>query len=172
MTKNIYLLGMPSSGKSTLGKQIAKSLEYDFIDLDTRITAAEGKSVLEIFKMNGEEYFRKLETEQLKKIPAHSKVVIATGGGTPCYNNNIEYIKENGVSIFLDVPPDKIFERMQNSKKNDRPMFDLENSDLLSGIEEVYNHRGQFYRQADLLIEGDTNAEGILWILEYQGNLK
>ena len=78
------MLGMPSSGKSTLGRQLAKELNYDFIDLDKKIEISEGKKINEIFTLEGEDYFRKLETEQLKKIEANNRLVIANGGGTPC----------------------------------------------------------------------------------------
>ena len=172
MSKNIYLLGMPSSGKSTLGKQIAKILKYDFIDLDARITASEAKTITEIFSLNGEAHFRKIESEQLKKIAPNSSVVVASGGGTPCYFDNIDFIKANGVSVFLDVPPNKLYERMQNSKKGERPLFNQEGEDLKASLTDKYNSRLPFYKKADLLIEGDTDAEGILWILEYQGDIK
>ena len=110
MEKNIFMIGMPSSGKSTLGKQIAKALSYEFIDLDQKIEFSEGKKIADIFSLHGEEYFRKIEAEQLRKIPVNSRIIIATGGGTPCFHDGINYIKENGWSIFLDVPPFPIFE--------------------------------------------------------------
>ena len=80
MTTNIFLIGMPSSGKSTLGRQLAKSLGYEFIDLDARIETTEGKKIAEIFALDGEEYFRKVENQQLKKIQKDTKLIIATGG--------------------------------------------------------------------------------------------
>lgn len=117
MTTNIFMLGMPSSGKSTLGRQLAKELNYDFIDLDKKIEISEGKKINEIFNLEGEDYFRKLETDQLKKIEPDTKLVVATGGGTPCFNNNMAIIKGGGISVFLDVKPYKLEERMRNSKE-------------------------------------------------------
>ncbi len=166
MTTNIFLIGMPSSGKSTLGRQIAKTLGYDFVDLDTRIETSEGKKVSEIFALNGEEYYRKVENQQLKKIQKDDKLVIATGGGTPCFYDGLEYIKNNGISIFLDVKPEMIVERMRVSKKNERPLFDLESENLLKEVTEKYNNRLQIYQQADITIEGDTDPESILWIID------
>jgi shikimate kinase len=166
MTTNIFLIGMPSSGKSTLGRQIAKALGYEFVDLDTRIETSEGKKVFEIFALNGEEYYRKVENQQLKKIQINDKLVIATGGGTPCFYDGMEYIKTNGISIFLDVKPTMIVERMRISKKNERPMFDLESKTLLEEVTEKYNSRLPIYQQADITIEGDTDPESILWILD------
>lgn len=157
---------MPSSGKSTLGRQLAKQLGYDFIDLDNRIEAVEGLSISEIFSLKGEEYFRLIESQQLRKIQKDSKTVVATGGGAPCYHAGMEFIKSNGISIFLDIKPDKIVERMLNSKKNERPLYDLNNSELLNTVSEKYNERIEIYKQADLVIEGDTNADAIIWLLE------
>jgi shikimate kinase len=168
MTTNIYMLGMPSSGKSTLGRQLAKELNYDFVDLDKRIEVIEGKRIPEIFNLEGEEYFRKVESEQLRKIPADSKLVIATGGGTPCFNENMAFIKANGISVFLDVPPDKLEERMRASKRNNRPLFKLESDDLASTLTDTYNSRVAFYKQASIVIEGDTDVNTILWILDAQ----
>jgi shikimate kinase len=166
MTINIFMLGMPSSGKSTLGRQLAKKIGYEFLDLDYKIELAEGKKVPEIFSIHGEEYFRKIEGEQLRKIPKDSKLVIATGGGTPCYQDGMSYIKENGLSVFLDVRPEQIASRMKISKRNNRPLIDITTDTILEDIKALYERRVTIYRQADITIEGDTDADTILWILE------
>lgn len=166
MTKNIFMLGMPSSGKSTLGRQLAKELNYDFIDLDRKIEVSEGKKINEIFNLDGEAYFRRIETEHLKKIDVDTKLVIATGGGTPCFNDNMDHIKSSGISIFLDVKPNKLEERMRNSKKNNRPLFNLESDSLEDTLLKTYESRLDFYKKADIVIEGDTDANTIMWILD------
>ena len=168
MTTNIFMLGMPSSGKSTLGRKLAAELKYDFMDLDRKIEVSEGKKIQEIFRLEGEDYFRKVESEQLKKIPNDTSLVIALGGGTPCFYDNMDYIKENGISIFLDVSPDKLEERMRTSRRNNRPMFKLENDNLLQTLTNTYNKRIDTYKSASIIIEGDTDASTILWILEAQ----
>lgn len=172
MTTNIFMLGMPSSGKSTLGRNLAKELNYDFVDLDRKIEVTEGKKIEEIFRLEGEDYFRKVESEQLKKIPVDSKLVIALGGGTPCYFDNMEYIKSNGISIFLDVSPEKLEERIRTSRRNNRPMFKLENEDLLGSLTNTYNDRIEIYKTASIIIEGDTDANTIMWILDAQFTLR
>lgn len=166
MTTNIFMLGMPSSGKSTLGRQLAKELNYEFIDLDKKIEVSEGRKISEIFSLEGEEYFRKVESEQLKKIDKNAKAVIATGGGTPCFHDNMKFIKESGISVFLDVSPEKLEERMRASKRNYRPLHNLESENLLDKLNNTYNEREQFFKMADIVIEGDTDASTILWIID------
>lgn len=166
MKKNIFMLGMPSSGKSTLGKQLAKLLHYEFIDLDQKIEATAGKKIAEIFQVDGEDAFRKIEADQLRKIPADSQLIIATGGGTPCFHDGMAYIKQTGLSVFLDVKPHKLAERVKSSKRGSRPLLDVEEVDVAQRLEDTYNSRIDTYRQADITIEGDTDAETILWIIE------
>ncbi len=166
MTANIFMLGMPSSGKSTLGRQLAKELDYEFIDLDKKIEISEGKKISEIFNIEGEDYFRKIESEQLKKIDRNTKAVIATGGGTPCFHDNMQFIKENGISVFLDVSPEKLEERMRASKRNNRPLHNLDSDKLLDHLTDTYGKREKYFRMADIVIEGDTDASTILWILD------
>lgn len=166
MTKNIFMLGMPSSGKSTLGRQLAKKIGYEFIDLDFKIEVAEGKKIGEIFNLEGEAYFRKVESEQLKKIPADSKAVIATGGGTPLFNDNFEFIQQNGISIFLDVKPEELSKRMRSSRRNNRPLLDITAETLDNDVKQIYDSRIDIYKKANVIIEGDTDADTILWILD------
>jgi shikimate kinase len=88
----VFLCGMMGSGKSSLGKKIASKMHWDFIDLDILIEEEEKKTISEIFKNSGENYFRNIETQALQKIILSKKnVIVALGGGTPCFNNNMEY---------------------------------------------------------------------------------
>lgn len=166
MTKNIFMLGMPSSGKSTLGRQLAKKIGYEFIDLDYKIEVAEGKKIGEIFNLEGEDYFRKVESEQLKKVVVDSQVVVATGGGTPFFHDNLDYIKTNGISIFLDVKPEELSKRMRSSRRNNRPLLDITAETLDSDVKQIYDDRIDTYKKANVIIEGDTDADTILWILD------
>lgn len=119
--KNIFLVGMPSSGKSTIGRDLAKLLSYQYVDLDALIESSEGKSIATIFAENGEDYFRAREKELLQAILPDQRQVIATGGGAPCFFDNMSFIKQNGISIFLDVSVDEIVKRLQNHGVEDRP---------------------------------------------------
>lgn len=160
------MLGMPSSGKSTLGRQLAKKIGYEFVDLDFKIEVTEGKKISEIFNLEGEEYFRRVEADQLRKIEPDSKVVVATGGGTPLFHNNLEFIKGNGICIFLDVKPEELTKRMRSSRRNNRPLLDITANSLDTDIKKIYDERIDIYKQAHVIIEGDTDADTILWILD------
>ena len=166
--KNIFLIGMPSSGKSTLGRQLAKRLDYQFIDMDELIMSQELSTIAEIFKYKGEDYFRQVESEILKGIKPNQKLIIATGGGVPCFFNNIDFIKANGTSIFLNVQPEDLLKRIQKSEGNNRPLIDKRKTDeiLLNELRERYENRLKFYEQADIKIDGSIEVEQILWLLE------
>ncbi len=166
--KNIFLIGMPSSGKSTLGRHLAKRIEYKFIDMDELIEKQELMSVQEIFKYKGEDYFRQVESRVLKEIPVDQKLVIATGGGVPCFFDNIDYIKANGTSIFLNVQPEDLLKRIQKSDINHRPLINKNTTDaeLLNSLQERCAYRLPFYQQADIQIDGNIDVDQLLWILD------
>jgi shikimate kinase len=169
--KNIYLIGMPSSGKSTLGRQLAKRLDYQFVDMDELIVNQELSSISDIFKYKGEDYFRKVESKVLKGIKPNQKLIIATGGGVPCFFDNMDFIKTNGISIFLNVSPEDLLKRIQKSDGNNRPLIDKKKSNevLLNELKERYENRLKFYEQADIQIDGSIDVEQILWLLEEIG---
>jgi shikimate kinase len=169
--KNIFLIGMPSSGKSTLGRQLAKRLDYQFVDMDDLIVNQELSSVFDIFKYKGEDYFRKVESKVLKGIKPNQKLLIATGGGVPCFFDNMDFIKANGISIFLNVQPEDLLKRIQKSEGNNRPLIDKKKSNevLLEELKERYENRLKFYEQADIQIDGSIEVEQIIWLLEEIG---
>ncbi len=166
--KNIFLIGMPSSGKSTLGRQLAKRLDYQFVDMDELIVNQELSSISDIFKYKGEDYFRKVESKILKGIAPNQKLIIASGGGVPCFFDNMDFIKANGISIFLNVQPEDLLKRIQKSEGNNRPLINKKKSNelLLDELKERYENRLKFYEQADIQIDGNIEVEQILWLLE------
>jgi shikimate kinase len=159
--KNIILVGMMSSGKTTLGKKLARLLNYKFVDLDKVIELDQGTDIPTLFSQKGEAYFRTIESKMLKSLTANSRLVIATGGGAPCFFDNFEYIKILGISIFLDVPAADLAQRIKNHGKDDRPIL----SGALSIEDELrkkIEERRHFYEQADISVRGTTDAETLL----------
>ena len=149
-------------GKSTKGKKIASSLGETFIDLDKKIEAHEKKSIQEIFEKYGEVYFRKIESEVLLSI-TDDHVVIATGGGTPCYDHNMQFIKNSGISIYLKADPAFIFQRISRNPDKRPLLKGLDETQIKLFIAEKLEEREPFYLQSNLIFEiPATSSETIV----------
>ena len=109
----IFLTGYMGAGKTTLGKAFARELNIPFIDLDWYIEERFHKSIRELFIERGEASFRELERTMLHEVAEFENVIISTGGGTPCFFDNMEYMNEHGQTVFLDVHPDVLFRRLR-----------------------------------------------------------
>lgn len=140
----IFLVGLPGSGKSTVGAYLAKALNYTFQDLDAEIEEVAGRSIADIFEEEGEEYFRKLEATQLRQM-TDEKMVISTGGGAPCFLDGMKWMNENGFTIFLNPPFDTIVERI--SKEAHRPLIGDDPEETLINL---LSKRMPHYRQAKM----------------------
>lgn len=112
-------------------------------------------SINEIFSQKGEPYFRQAEARILRAIRPDSKLIVATGGGIPYFHDNMAYIKENGISIFLDVAPEEIVNRIQRHSSNDRPTYQKQDTQLLENLQQKYRDRLPFYTQADFTLKGE-----------------
>jgi shikimate kinase len=158
----IYLIGMPGSGKSTVGKELAKLLQAEFTDLDEYISRKEKLSIPQIFKTKGEAYFRRTESASLQELADRNKtIVVATGGGTPCYNNNMPIMLKNGKTVYLEASPATLAQRIENDTTI-RPLFSrLKGKKLLEKVTSMLEHRGKFYTTSPLRIntENKTAAE-------------
>ena len=139
---NIFLVGPMGSGKSSLGKKLAKSLDKKFIDTDKEIEKKEKKTINEIFENNGEKYFREKEREFLINIPNNLNMIIATGGGIVTNQENREKLKENKV-IFLNASIER--QNKRTSKSDKRPL--LKNVNRLKKLRELYDQRLELYRE-------------------------
>ena len=149
--ENIVLVGMPSSGKSTVGKIIAKALGREFVDTDSLIEENEGMSIPEIFEKYGEDYFRDAETVAVKSVSLRSGIVIATGGGAVLREENVNALSENGRIYFIDRPLEDLI------PTPDRPL-----SSSGEAIEKRYRERYGIYSSiADKTIKVTTDAEGV-----------
>lgn len=142
----IYLVGFMGSGKTTVGRELAARIDAPFFDLDELIESAEKSSIREIFAAHGEPYFRKRERDLLRSTKHLESAVVATGGGTFTFDENVQFIQSEGMSIYLSAPYALL--RARVGVKDDRPLF----RDDLS-THELYANRIRYYRMADLTVE-------------------
>lgn len=153
----IFLVGLPGSGKSLLGKRISKSINLPFIDLDEQIRLQEGMLVSEIFKTKGQDYFRRVEAEVLREQIKQPEFVMATGGGTPVFFGNMELINNTGISVYLNTPISVIAERMGSDEKEARPLLaETDDSSMETKLLNLLDVRKSFYEQAHFTVKGDT----------------
>lgn len=146
-SSTIILVGFMGSGKTTFGKELAAKLNYQFLDTDKELEDLVGMSVNEIFKRKGEIYFRRLERQLIEKI-AVQKTVIATGGGMPCFFDNMDYLNRIGVTVYLRYSAEQLFERLKEDGGS-RPLLNNKSSDeLFDYIESLLNEREKFYLKA------------------------
>jgi shikimate kinase len=152
----IYLIGLPGSGKTTLGKRLASHLNLPFVDLDHEIELKEGAAIKDFFNVKGEDYFRQLESEILKKFSTqNADFIMATGGGAPVFHDNLKVMNASGKTIFLDVPPSEIANRILRTNPAKRPLLaNLAPDDLKDKIEFMRSQRIAFYNQATIKISG------------------
>lgn len=153
----IYLIGYMGSGKSTIGSGLAPLLKMEFIDLDRYIENRWHKSIPLIFEENGEEGFRKIEQKALLEVSEFEDVVVATGGGAPCFFNNMELMNETGITIYLNSDIETLTARLTKSQ-NQRPLIKKKSKEELQiFISEALKQRAQFYERSKIIVKANDN---------------
>ena len=149
----IFLIGFMGSGKTYWGRLLSQKLGIPFFDLDEQVTEHAGKSIVDIFATEGEEYFRMQEKEVLHIITeSHDGFVMACGGGSPCYFNNIEYMNKEGTTVWINTPLDSIFSRLRGEKEK-RPLIKkLSDDQLKNFISKKFADRKIYYEQAEAVL--------------------
>jgi len=147
--KNIVLLGFMGTGKSAVGKKLAKILKRELIDTDRIIEKKAGKSIPKIFSEDGETHFRDLESEVIKEVHKKGNCVIITGGGVVLRDENIINLRKSGILICLKALPEVIYDRVKNDSY--RPLLQVENP--LQKIKEMLEYRKKYYEKADYFID-------------------
>ncbi|MDO4950136.1 MAG: shikimate kinase [Bacteroidales bacterium] len=151
----LFLIGYMGAGKTTLGKAYARFQGLQFIDLDKYLEARRRKSVSAIFHDEGESGFRRTESSLLHEVGEFEDVVVATGGGTPCFYDNMEYMNRQGTTVFLDTSMDVLFRRLSVSRTC-RPLLDgMANDELRRFMSQQLLQRSPSYRKAKLTFRGD-----------------
>ena len=158
----IFIIGFMYSGKSTVGKKLANLMNLNHIDTDKVFESKYNITISSFFEKYGENLFRELEHKILLETIEDDNCIISTGGGLPCFHNNMDIIKENGISIYLNMSPISIIHRINNSKKK-RPLLQNKSpEELQEYIENLLREREVFYNQANLKIKGeDPNIKEI-----------
>lgn len=154
--KRIFLIGYMGAGKTTLGKELARRMKLSFIDLDHYIEARYHKMVGQIFAEEGEEPFREYERKLLHEVGTFEDVVISTGGGAPCFFDNIRYMNEAGTTVYLKVSPGELSKRLTVSKQNRPVLKGKTGAELEAFIEENLRKRESFYGQAAIVFDAEV----------------
>ncbi len=157
----IFLIGFMGSGKSTIGRKLSEALDCPFVDLDEFIEKYAGKTISELFAIS-QTHFRYLEYNALQKvIELHPGAVIALGGGTPCYFNNMTRILGSGKSLYLRVSPEVLLDRLKEDAT--RPLLqDKTKDELLEYISRTLSGREGYYLRAHEVVDGDQDVEKLI----------
>lgn len=150
----IFLIGFMGAGKTHWGKQVANRMGLPFYDLDELVVAHEGKSIADIFTENGEEYFRMCEKQMLEElVEKEDSMIISCGGGTPCFFNNIDFMKRYGIVVWLNTHVEVILQRLMKERMHRPLLKDIKDEDLRNHIIRKLNERRMYYEQADVIID-------------------
>lgn len=170
--KRIFLIGYMGSGKTTVGKLLAAKLGYSFVDMDAHIEEQQFKSIGQIFAERGEDEFRQLEQKCLHEVAQFDDVIISTGGGAPCFFDNMEYMNTHGTTFYLRFTADELADRLATQAAK-RPLIATKKGDeLRQFIAEGLEKREPFYTQANYSVAGDVSAvvKEIVEIIEQHKN--
>ncbi|MFN4234092.1 MAG: shikimate kinase [Bacteroidia bacterium] len=158
----IFLVGFMGSGKSSVARVLAQKLNLSFFDTDHEIVASTGKSINEIFEKDGESHFRELEKLTIQNLQNKDNCVIACGGGLPCHNNLMRELNNQGITVYLKLSSERLFDRLQKDS-NKRPLLLGKNeSEMKKYISHLLDEREFYYSQSQFKISiKDHNAEEV-----------
>ena len=158
----IFLLGMMGCGKSYWATKLSRKLKLPKYDLDQLIESVEDRSIQQIFKETGEEHFRKMESIVLKWFADKDEFILATGGGTPCYHNNMEWMNKEGITIWLDEPVEVLVKRLMPALSQRPLIANLTEEKLKVYLGKKTQERRSFYQQAKFTLSGASITESNL----------
>ena len=156
MGYKIFITGFMGSGKTYWAKLWAEKTSLNFFDLDEQIEATLGETVAQIFEKKGEGYFREMERYVMRKFSLRDNFILACGGGTPCFFDNLQWMNEHGTTVYLQASPNEILDRIMN-ETYERPLLNKVNqSELLFFIEQKLKEREPFYKQAKHILDANV----------------
>ncbi len=148
------------AGKTTTGRKLARKLDYRFTDLDARIEEVEKMPVAEIFRLKGEAWFRDKETAMLRSFAGDDRVVISTGGGAPCFHDNMEWMKNHGITVYLRMTPESLYYRLNHARSKRPLILGKTGNSLRLYIDDMLKIREPFYMKANIIADGkNTDIE-------------
>lgn len=165
LMKRIFLIGYMGSGKTSMGIKLAENLGLTFVDMDHHIEEKYHKTVSQIFAESGQDAFRKLEQNCLHEVAEFENCVIATGGGAPCFFDNMEFMNTHGLTVYLNLSAEQLATRLEMSRAGKRPLIaNKQGDELRQFIAEGLSAREAFYKQAKVSVSGSdeeilTNIE-------------
>ncbi|MCT4588490.1 MAG: shikimate kinase [Carboxylicivirga sp.] len=172
MITRIFLIGFMGSGKSTLGKRLKTELGWDFIDLDDYFEERFNTTIKQYFADYGENAFREAERSMLSELVNKEKLIIATGGGTPCYFNNMEVMNSHGLTIYIQLSIETIAGRLSEAKQVRPLIIGKTGDELRDFITEKLQDREPYYNQAKVIADGDVlGVDGFVRIINASGEL-
>ncbi len=161
----IFLIGLMGSGKSFWADKLSQTLNIPSFHLDDEVERSEGKTVSEIFSQKGEDYFRKKESEVLKNFAGKENFILSTGGGAPCFYNNMDWMNNIGITVWIDSPIETITQRLLKEKSHRPLIASIDDNDLSDFFTEMREKRKEFYSKAQYQLSGDIQEKDFLKIL-------
>ena len=153
--QRVFLIGFMGAGKTTIGKELSEKMKCSFIDLDLFIEGRYHKTIRQIFEEKGESVFREMEQKILYEVAEFEDVVISTGGGTPCFYRNMDFMNKQGTTVYLKLSNEELVRRI-NLNKSTRPLLeDFSAEDLSLFVEETMIKRSTFYEQAQIIFTAE-----------------
>lgn len=162
----IYLVGFMGSGKSTLGQRVALSLQVPYLDTDNIAEAQSGMSIAELFDGPGEDYFRHLEADILRQTTIYPKSINATGGGLPCFSDNMTWMNQHGITLYLQWPEDLLTTHLLKIRASKPLLAALSETDARLKIKELFYERKPVYERAAVTVEVKGELEHDVLLLE------
>ena len=157
----VFIIGFMGSGKSYVGQRLAQLLDYLYVDTDNLVENTEGVTIAQLFDAKGEAAFRLIESNALKGLSKWDNIIVATGGGAPCFHDNMAFINNLGITIYLKTEPELLLERLKLEAEKRPLLRSHSEAELLAFIHSKIAERTHFYEQADIIIHQKSNEQNI-----------
>lgn len=167
----VFLVGYMGCGKSTLGRQMAQDMGCEFFDTDEMVEKEEGSAISDIFARKGEDAFRMMERKAIKSLEGRENAVVSTGGGLPCFGDNMAFLNKIGFTVYIDVPVNTLIDRIARTGSKRPLLAQKSGQELDAYVRESVLAREPFYKQAKMKVCGKSvRASDIIQLINIQKN--